>query len=713
MKWFVLALLLVVTSVNYLDRLLLSVLAPVLRDQFHFSEQLYGNVNAAFQICYAVGFLISGALIDRYGLKRGLAVGAAVWSVVSAMHASVTSAAQFGLWRALLGFSEAVNFPACNKAVAEWFPVEQRALATGIFNAGPNLAAVVGPPLFVAVTAAFGWRTCFVAVSLTGLLWAGAWWLLYRGRETPQTARTARAIGFKEAFSYRQTRGYAISKVLVDPAWYFLLFWLPLYLRDARGLEMSQIGWALPCIYFASGTGSVTAGWLSGFLLHQGCSRRTARLGTLSVCAVIMPLALASAMTGSLTRTIAMFSLAAAAGAEHRDREPTRRLAAAGGAHALFAEHGRLAGQGAEFARHHRGDVAAGQAFLQERSRHMRQLGPGARQRAGVAGVLDLVAERDRLAGAQLEQVARRQRAHDGPGVIGDAEMADLEAAHAADGAVHECVGRHGGGRLRHEGFDRLREGRFAAFRQGAQEVAFGHDTGVGRRMGVVTAAGVHIERGDLQPHQAGESVAYADAAVDVFGRRTHDVVHLVPIGVAVDAPQGAFGVVAGRRFHGLDPAGAVVLVEDVGERPAGALGLREGADAAFAQPRQQRQEDARAGEGVAAGRVPVGDLDIEPRGEAFQRVAGEIGLGDLGEQAGVETARPLPGEPGAFALAPHHREIEADGVADHDGVACVGAELRPHGGEIGGVGDRHIVEAMDAGRGGRDRLAGLDQSPE
>jgi MFS transporter, ACS family, hexuronate transporter len=312
-RWVVLALLLAVTSINYLDRLLLSVLAPVIRDQFHFNPSLYGNINAVFQLCYAFGFLASGALIDRYGVKRGLAVGATLWSVASAMHASVTGAAQFGVWRGILGLTESINFPACNKAVAEWFPIRQRALATGIFNAGPNLASVIGPPVFIAVTASFGWRVCFAAVSLLGFLWLILWVTLYRPSRDASTKPASRGFGLRSALRFRQTRGYALSKALVDPMWYFLLFWLPLYFRDVLGLDMAQIGWALPCVYFASGAGSVAAGWISGFLLARGWSLRAARMTTLTACAVLLPIALFSAMGGTLTRTIAMFSLAAAA----------------------------------------------------------------------------------------------------------------------------------------------------------------------------------------------------------------------------------------------------------------------------------------------------------------------------------------------------------------------------------------------------------------
>jgi ACS family hexuronate transporter-like MFS transporter len=154
---------------------------------------------------------------------------------------------------------------------------------------------------------------CFVTVSLFGFLWVAVWLRFSEPPVRRERSRSAGGFGFAEALRLRQTRGFALSKVLVDPAWYFLLFWLPLYFRDVRGLEMSQIGWALPCIYFASGAGSVTAGWLSGFLLRRGKSRRAARLIPLSVCALVLPFVLFGALRGTLTQSVVLFSAAAAA----------------------------------------------------------------------------------------------------------------------------------------------------------------------------------------------------------------------------------------------------------------------------------------------------------------------------------------------------------------------------------------------------------------
>ena len=312
MRWMILSLLVAVTMINYLDRLLLSVLSPVLRDYFHFNESLYGNVSAAFQIAYAFGFLALGKFVDRYGTKVGLGVAAAVWSTASLMHATVTNASQFGAWRAMLGLAEGANFPACTKAVAEWFPPEERAFATGIFNAGVNVASVIGPPLFVALAASYGWRTCFIAVSAIGFVWLIFWSKLYQAPPNVLQQNT-RGITMREALRHRQAWGFVFGKMLVDPSFFFMLSWLPLYLRDVRKFQMSQIGWALPWIYFMSGLGSITAGWSSGFLMRHGWTKRRARIMTMLVCAIIVPCAILAALATKGTTTILLFSAAAAA----------------------------------------------------------------------------------------------------------------------------------------------------------------------------------------------------------------------------------------------------------------------------------------------------------------------------------------------------------------------------------------------------------------
>lgn len=307
-----LGLLTAVTMVNYLDRLVLTVLAPVLRDYFHFDERLYGYIAGAFQIAYAFGFLVLGRWVDRVGTKIGLGVAVMVWSGASMLHATVSNAAQFAAWRGMLGLAESANFPACTKAISEWFSPEERAFATGLLNAGVNAASIVGPPMFVALAAHYGWRACFVAISSLGLLWLFVWTKFYVAPENkPRSERVA--VSMRSVLRHRQAWGFMAGKFLVDPSFFFMLFWLPLYFRDVRKLEMSQIGWALPWIYFVSGLGSMIAGWSSGWLMRRGRTKRQARIHTMLICAILVPAAILAALSGSVVTTVIFLGFAAAA----------------------------------------------------------------------------------------------------------------------------------------------------------------------------------------------------------------------------------------------------------------------------------------------------------------------------------------------------------------------------------------------------------------
>ncbi len=167
----VLALLFFATTINYLDRIVLAVMIPVIRGEMHLSDQDYGNITGAFQIAYTVGFLLAGKFIDRFGTRIGYATSILWWSLAAGLHALARSTMGFGFWRAMLGLGEAGNFPAAIKAVAEWFPKKDRAFATGVFNAGSNVASMIGPPAFVALNAIYGWRTCFLLTSVLGGVW--------------------------------------------------------------------------------------------------------------------------------------------------------------------------------------------------------------------------------------------------------------------------------------------------------------------------------------------------------------------------------------------------------------------------------------------------------------------------------------------------------------------------------------------------------------
>lgn len=314
-RWVILALLFFATTINYLDRIVFSVLIPVIRQEMHLSDQDYGNLTGAFQIAYTIGFLFAGKFIDRFGTRIGYATAILWWSIAAGLHAVVRSTLDFAFWRAMLGLGEAGNFPAAIKAVAEWFPKKDRAFATGIFNAGTNVASMVGPPAFVALSVVYGWRACFWMTSGLGILWFVLWMALYRSPERALDSELAQEpqVGWVAALRFRQTWGFALGKFLTDPVWWFYLYWLPPYLYDVRKFDLKQIGWALPAVYLMADVGSVGGGWLSGYLIRRGWEEGRARKAVMALCAGCMPIAAAAVFAPGPVLTIALVSLATAA----------------------------------------------------------------------------------------------------------------------------------------------------------------------------------------------------------------------------------------------------------------------------------------------------------------------------------------------------------------------------------------------------------------
>ena len=326
-RWWTLALLFFATTINYLDRIVLSVLAPVIREDIHMPEKVYGYVTGAFSFAYMIGFLFAGKFIDHVGTRIGYAVAIAWWTIAAACHALARSALSLGFWRGMLGLGESGNFPAAIKSVAEWFPKKDRAFATGIFNAGSNVAAMAGPPVLVWMNAHFGWRGCFFITASLGFLWLVLWLATYRPpdrhprvsaselayiRSDPDEAREP-DIGWKAALRYRETWGFAIAKFLTDPVWWFYLWWLPLYLTDARHLTLKQTGWALPVVYLMADLGSVGGGWISGYLLGRGWPVSKARKTAMALCACAMPIAATAAFMPTAALAVAFVSIATAA----------------------------------------------------------------------------------------------------------------------------------------------------------------------------------------------------------------------------------------------------------------------------------------------------------------------------------------------------------------------------------------------------------------
>ncbi len=313
MRWWILSLLFCSTFINYMDRMVLSVMIPVIREEFHISEAVYGNITAAFQMCYTIGALLCGYLLDTYGTKIGMFISVGVWSVAAALHASVVSPLQLGLWRGVLGLAEAGNFPAATKAAAEWFPPHERGFAVGVFNAGINIAAVIGPPVFIAIQLAFGWRVCFLVTGAVGFVWLGIWALVYRAPAALQAAETSASVSIRDTLAYREAWGFGIAKFLTDPVWWFYLFWLPLYFHDVRKFDMKHLAWALPFIYLVSDFGAVAGGWVSGYLMRLGWPLGRARKTTMLVCALVMPVAALGVLVDDSTKAIVLFSLATCA----------------------------------------------------------------------------------------------------------------------------------------------------------------------------------------------------------------------------------------------------------------------------------------------------------------------------------------------------------------------------------------------------------------
>ncbi len=325
-RWVVCALLFGATTINYVDRGVLGVLAPDLQREMGWTDTQYGDINAAFSLAYALGFPLLGFLIDRVGTKIGYAGALVVWSLAAAGHALARSAFGFGVARFLLGLGEAGNFPAAVRTTAEWFPRRERALATGIFNSGSNVGAILAPLLVPAIALTAGWRAAFVATGLLGLAWVAFWIPLYGrperiSRVSPEELAWINAdppdrgakIRWAQLLPHRQTWAVAAGKFLTDPIWWFYLFWSAKFFADRFGTDLKKIGPPLIAIYLMADVGSIAGGWLSSHLIGRGWSANRARKTALLACALcVVPVAFAPVVADMWT-AVALIGLAAAA----------------------------------------------------------------------------------------------------------------------------------------------------------------------------------------------------------------------------------------------------------------------------------------------------------------------------------------------------------------------------------------------------------------
>ena len=310
LRWVIAALLFLSTMINYADRLALSIVSRDLRSEFHLTEQDYSYIITAFFVAYAIMYAGSGYLVDRLGTRRGFAVFISTWSLAAMLHALVR-----GLWsltgvRFLLGLSEPGNWPAAAKAVAEWFPPEQRALGVGIFNAGSSLGSAIAPPMVAYLTLRFGWRFAFLFTGSMGVAWLVAWLVLYqpphRNRwlsaedyaaiksqvAPPEEASAAPRIDWRKVIVMRECYTLILARFFTDPVIYFVIFWLPEYLRKERGFNLEMVGDYAWVPFFFAGGAYLLGGWLSGRLMRAGWTLPSARKFVMLLGALVMPAAI-------------------------------------------------------------------------------------------------------------------------------------------------------------------------------------------------------------------------------------------------------------------------------------------------------------------------------------------------------------------------------------------------------------------------------------
>ena len=324
-RWVICGLLFLATVINYLDRNVLGVLAGTLQKQIGWSDTEYGDINAAFQLAYAFGFVVLGWFVDKTGTRIGYAVSLVFWSIAAAAHALAKTASGFGIARFFLGLGEAGNFPCALKAVAEWFPRKERAFATGLFISGTTVGAVLAPIAVPWLTERWGWQAAFAVTGVAGLAWVVIWWPLYKKPRNHPRVNAAeiahieadqdepdRKVRWAAVVPHRQTWAIAVVKFLTDPIWWFYLFWAGKFLQDKFGIDLKHLGLPLVCIYLLADLGSIIGGWFSSSLIKAGWSIHSARKAAMLACSVCVLPVVYVPVTSSQWTAVALLGLAAA-----------------------------------------------------------------------------------------------------------------------------------------------------------------------------------------------------------------------------------------------------------------------------------------------------------------------------------------------------------------------------------------------------------------
>lgn len=329
LRWYICGLLFFATTVNYIDRQVIGILKPLLEQDLGWREADYGWIVFAFQLAYGLMMPFAGRLMDWLGTRLGYLLAVTVWSVAAMAHSLAHNALQFGIARFALGFGESANFPAAIKTVADWFPPRERALATGIFNSGANVGAIVAPLAVPYLASHFGWRSAFIVTGGIGFLWVLAWALLFReprdhpllsprelsvieeGRESQSAVAR---VSYVDLIASRAAWAFFIAKFLTDPVWWFYLFWLPGFLSRAYGLNLTSLGLPLIVVYQASTVGSVGGGYLASAFIRRGWSLNAARKMAMLICAVaVTAVIFVMKAGGNMWLAVSLVSIAAAA----------------------------------------------------------------------------------------------------------------------------------------------------------------------------------------------------------------------------------------------------------------------------------------------------------------------------------------------------------------------------------------------------------------
>ncbi|WP_428330906.1 MFS transporter [Mucilaginibacter sp.] len=331
-RWVVVVLLFFATSINYLDRQVIGLLKPILAIQFHWTEIDYGNIVMAFSAAYAVGLLLFGNFIDKIGTKLGYTISIIIWSLSAMLHAIVKSTLGFGVVRVALGLGESGNFPAAIKTVAEWFPKKQRAFATGLFNSGANIGAVIAPVLVPWILGIYGWQMAFIITGAIGFVWLIFWRIFY---EVPSKHKKLGAAEFEfihsdidevvvkpedekkirwvQLLGIRQTWTFVAGKLLTDPIWYFFLFWLPSYFASTFNIDLKKPSLPLVIVYTATTIGSIGGGYLSSWFIKKGWPIFKARKVSMLIFAICVVPIITARFATNIWQAVFLIGLAAAA----------------------------------------------------------------------------------------------------------------------------------------------------------------------------------------------------------------------------------------------------------------------------------------------------------------------------------------------------------------------------------------------------------------